>query len=501
MSRRKYGNDKFFTRISHGAVTGVIGDDQYEVKGESNLRAVSTFASSGTLTIQGRIEGSSTWDNLGTLTSGGDSDTFDVSTYDFVRFNFTVAAGSSGEIAASGFFSGGSGSGAGATNTFSIIQPDLGTSPTADSATDTLTITSSDSSITVTGNATTDTIDLVVATAPVSALDDLSDVTVIAPANGQILSYNSVSSLWENTSPAGGGDVTGPVSSTDNAIARFDGVTGKVIQGYTSNAPTITDDGVASFPDTTYTLTERIGLGATVTATRGHAYGNIATAAQNGTAVGYFARSSGISSAALGHASTASNFGSTAVGSAANITGNQGVGLGPSTQASGTFGFALGASAKGNATYAIAIGSNCNATHERSILIGRGAASTTTGQVILGGDFHCYNDFYLGARPQGNRRVDIGRDTKVFFPIIAGTTDESAYDVHFYSQTGTGTGSGGDFTFNTAPAGASGSTTNTYVEQLRITDDGNIIMPNLPTASAGLPTGALWNDAGTIKIA
>ncbi|MEM7131179.1 MAG: hypothetical protein AAF702_32990 [Chloroflexota bacterium] len=41
----------------------------------------------------------------------------------------------------------------------------------------------------------------------------------------------------------GSGDVSGPSSSADNAIVRFDGVTGKVVQGYTSNAPTIADDG------------------------------------------------------------------------------------------------------------------------------------------------------------------------------------------------------------------------------------------------------------------
>lgn len=45
-------------------------------------------------------------------------------------------------------------------DSFSTIQTDAGTYPTADSSTDTLTLTSSDSSITITGNATTDTIDL-----------------------------------------------------------------------------------------------------------------------------------------------------------------------------------------------------------------------------------------------------------------------------------------------------------------------------------------------------
>lgn len=39
------------------------------------------------------------------------------------------------------------------------------------------------------------------------------------------------------------GNVSGPASSTANAIARYSGITGKIIQDYTSNAPTITDTG------------------------------------------------------------------------------------------------------------------------------------------------------------------------------------------------------------------------------------------------------------------
>lgn len=44
----------------------------------------------------------------------------------------------------------------------------------------------------------------------------------------------------------GDGDVTGPASSTDNAIARFDGTGGKTIQ---NSAPTISDDGKVTIPD------------------------------------------------------------------------------------------------------------------------------------------------------------------------------------------------------------------------------------------------------------
>lgn len=82
---------------------------------------------------------------------------------------------------------------AAALNSFTIIQPPNGTSPVADSPADTLTLTSSDNSITITGDSSTDTIDFIVNMAAV-------------------------------------GDVDGPASATDNAIAVFNGVTGKIIK-------------------------------------------------------------------------------------------------------------------------------------------------------------------------------------------------------------------------------------------------------------------------------
>jgi hypothetical protein len=49
--------------------------------------------------------------------------------------------------------------------------------------------------------------------------------------------------VW--SSPAGGGDVVGPASATDNAFTRFDGTTGKLVQNSTS--ATLSDDGTAFF--------------------------------------------------------------------------------------------------------------------------------------------------------------------------------------------------------------------------------------------------------------
>lgn len=49
---------------------------------------------------------------------------------------------------------------------------------------------------------------------------------------------------WDSIGVGGGcGDVSGPACAVDNAIARFNGTTGKIIQGYTSSPPLITDLG------------------------------------------------------------------------------------------------------------------------------------------------------------------------------------------------------------------------------------------------------------------
>jgi hypothetical protein len=173
---KKYHKDKLFAKFSHTASSGVVGEVQYEVLGEVKLSIATTFTTSGTLTVQGRIKYSTAWQTVGTLTSGGDFDTFDIDAYDYIRFNFTVAAGSTGEIAASGFFKAASSGGGGAA--FSTIQTDAGTNPVATGA-DTLTLTSSDASITITGNSTTDTIDLVSA-----AIGDVSKVGT--PVDNQV---------------------------------------------------------------------------------------------------------------------------------------------------------------------------------------------------------------------------------------------------------------------------------------------------------------------------
>jgi hypothetical protein len=60
---------------------------------------------------------------------------------------------------------------------------------------------------------------------------------------GTGISYDSGTGVITNSSPSLGGDVVGPASATDNAIARFDTTTGKLIQ---NSVVTIGDTGAAT---------------------------------------------------------------------------------------------------------------------------------------------------------------------------------------------------------------------------------------------------------------
>lgn len=82
--------------------------------------------------------------------------------------------------------------------------------------------------------------DLVNTTDLATKEDDLG----LPGSDGQVLSSTALGvRSWVNPS-----DITGPGLSTNNAIVRWDGVTGTAIQDYTSGAPTISDIGAVVIP-------------------------------------------------------------------------------------------------------------------------------------------------------------------------------------------------------------------------------------------------------------
>lgn len=67
-------------------------------------------------------------------------------------------------------------------------------------------------------------------------LDSLSDVSISGASNGQVLKFNGTS--WVNdTDVVNQGDVVGPNSSTDSAVALFDGTTGLLLKDSAKTLP------------------------------------------------------------------------------------------------------------------------------------------------------------------------------------------------------------------------------------------------------------------------
>jgi len=80
---------------------------------------------------------------------------------------------------------------------------------------------------------------------------ELSDTPSSYVGGGlQFVRVNAAEDALEFATPAGGGDVSGPGASTDNAIVRWDGTSGTLLQDYTSDAPIIAGNGVVDIKNT-----------------------------------------------------------------------------------------------------------------------------------------------------------------------------------------------------------------------------------------------------------
>lgn len=122
-------------------------------------------------------------------------------------------------------------------------------------------------------------------------LNELQDVEIAStPSDDQSLAYDSASGKWIPQTISGGGggagDVVGPASSLDNTIPRFDGLTGKVIQG---SGVVISDTNVIQLAgnlDTNGYIVTNSGGVATVKGTSGGLDASIEGGPSNGTSAG-----------------------------------------------------------------------------------------------------------------------------------------------------------------------------------------------------------------------
>lgn len=90
---------------------------------------------------------------------------------------------------------------------------------------------------TVNGNTLLGSTDLVIATGA-TTLDGLTDVTITSVSNGQVLTYDSGTSQWVNTTPSGGGGLTNFTESVNTSAPN---ATVPVVQLLATNAATNVD--------------------------------------------------------------------------------------------------------------------------------------------------------------------------------------------------------------------------------------------------------------------
>ena len=177
-----------------------------------------------------------TVDQQGRITSASSGAAGGVTTFSAGTTGFTPSTASTGAITLAGTLANTNG-GTGATSAFTQYGITYASSTTV------LATTAAGTSTTVLhGNA--------------SGAPTFGAVSLTADVTGNLPVTNlnggtsaSASTFWRGdgawATPAGAGDVSGPASATDNAIARFDLTTGKIIQ---NSLVTVADDGAITAP-------------------------------------------------------------------------------------------------------------------------------------------------------------------------------------------------------------------------------------------------------------
>lgn len=319
----------------------------------------------------------------------------------------------------------------------------------------------------------------------------------------------------------GGGDFTGPGSSTDNALVRFDGTGGKTGQnsgviiddnaGYTATILAAATVGVSltAHASQSANMQEWKDSGGTVGAriTSSQEFSNpgigssesfgagATTGSRSGcTAVGLNAdASAGNDATSFGGNSTAGTFGS-AFGEEAN---NSGSGLAMGRLSDGHFAvgyaadstghstaMAMGTAAVGGAVYAIAIGSSADSSYSSSIVIGRSSVSTAAYQFIVGSSTAPITTAYIGEGVTSTSPQDI-----TYHATGGSGTNIAAGDFIIAGGKATGNATGGSVVFQTPDAGSSGTSLQSLTEKVRIDVEGGMMFTEQSAAPSSPANG------------
>lgn len=124
-----------------------------------------------------------------------------------------------------------------------------------------------------------------------------------------------------------------------------------------------------------------------------------------------------------------------------------------------------------NSSYNTAIGTNINysGSPSQTIAIGTGALVTASNQMIIGSTVSSINDIYIG-RGRLNGLASAGFNVRLQTSKQQGT-NLSGGNLTIAAQQSTGTGIPGNIIFQTSDAGVSGSSLNTFVDKMTISQD------------------------------
>lgn len=359
----------------------------------------------------------------------------------------------------------------------------------------------------------------------------------------------------------GSGDVVGPASSTDNAIAAFDGATGKLLKnsnllvgagtltfpGAVSGtavlqAPPIAGSAAVTLPSVTGTLAiignnvSQFAAGGTLSSLTGFSLRSTGAAFDLSLATDEVLTANRTLKFNVGNADrtltipatgTAALLGTANVFTAAQSvsTGADGItlllksGSGQNRVQMGniasiaTFGgIWLGNVTPADSNYSVAsAGTNLYLkAASGSVIFATGGAETgsisLTSMIINAGVLQL-NDSYLLRKSAAV--LQLGQDaagvTNQMFTAASRITSNGAganltiAGGNCRGTTGQG-GVGGSLIFSTYAASVTSDTIGTLTTRLTINTLGEII-PVLPTSSAGLTTGALWNNSGVVNVA
>jgi hypothetical protein len=314
----------------------------------------------------------------------------------------------------------------------------------------------------------------------------------------------------------GGGDVFGPASATNDAIAVYDGTTGKLIknsglsvgsgtstQAYVTASVNLTNRGFALIPNGTGSLSAQAPDGTTSGGNSRGAYStdwqrvrSSATQVASGeyssigggsgnTASGNFSTvvggidnsSTGYSAGSGGISNTSTNSGSFALGISNTSSSTGSMALGGSNIASGDYSVAMGLGNIASGSYSVAMGNGNNVTNLWSSAIGRGNIVSELQSSAIGTDNNISNSNSIGLglrnTVNGGASVAIGTDnsTSGIYAFAVGLLNTASADYSY--ALGTNSRSDARFSFAIGQQVTASSFTETVTGQYNRTVSGN----------------------------